>query len=77
MFDYCTYICIYNIKPHIVDWKTHQRNKQFRDNFCREWRAAILRDCFRAQRITNTAKFSNHVIRSFVYIYSAAFLLPL
>jgi len=46
MFDYCTYICIYNIKPHIVDWKTHQRNKQFRDNFCREWRAASFGTAF-------------------------------
>ena len=37
-------LCLYlhNIKPHIVDWKTHQKIKQFRDNFCREWRAASL-----------------------------------
>jgi hypothetical protein len=32
-----------------------------------------FRGCFWAQRITNTAKCSNHVTRSFVYIHSAAF----
>ena len=72
-FLFQTFKILLLVTTALVDWETHQLIHNSEASSYREWRAAAFKPCF-AQRITNTVKLSNPVVRSFVIITSAVFL---